>query len=251
MIINHIKTDPISKPGDINSFLDRYITTLNNGDIVAIASKVIGILEGCIIPIDSNNDKVDLIKKEAEYWLDDQLMIKKYNILLTIKRNALVASAGIDESNGFGNYILWPKDPDKTADSIWSYLRNKFSISDLGIIITDSRTTPLRWGVTAFAVSWSGFEPLYSYVDKPDIFGRPFKHEQTNVIDSLATVSAFICGEGNESTPIAIIHNAPRIKFLDRSPTEKERLKLHLELGDDIYSQLLLSVKWQKGGSNP
>jgi len=248
MEIIPVKTDPIIKSGSLNSFLDKYITDLSDFNIVVIASKVLGILEGRTIPIDENTDKSALIKNESEYWIEDSKLFSKYKILLTIKHNALVASAGIDESNGFGNYVLWPDHPDETADKIWTYLRNFRKFKKLGVIITDSRTTPLRWGVTAFALSWSGFEPLYSYVNKTDIFGRQFKHEQTNIIDSLATAAAYVMGEGNETCPIAIIKNAPRIKFLNRLLTPNERQKLNIKLDDDIYAPFLKSVKWQKGG---
>ena len=35
----------------------------------------------------------------------------RYHMTLTIKQGMLIPTAGIDESNGDGYYILWPRDP--------------------------------------------------------------------------------------------------------------------------------------------
>ena len=37
------------------------------------------------------------------------------HVVLAIKKHTLVPSAGIDESNANGHYILWPKNPEKEA----------------------------------------------------------------------------------------------------------------------------------------
>ena len=89
-------------------------------------------------------DKKDLVEQEAEYFLPPEE--NKYNITLTVKGGLLVPTAGIDESNGNGYYILWPEDPQKTANEVRQYLCKRFSIKKVGVVITDSKTTPLRWG---------------------------------------------------------------------------------------------------------
>jgi F420-0:gamma-glutamyl ligase len=185
--------------------------------------------------------------KEAEYFIDDPHM-SKYNILLTLKKGNLIASSGIDESNGNGSYVFWPKNPDYTANDIWDYVRRKKFIKELGVVITDSKTTPLRWGVTGLCVSWCGFKPLKNYTNTPDIFGRPFAFEQTSVIDSLAAIGTFAMGEGSEQTPLAIIRDAPHIEYMKRPPTQKERNELKISFKDDVWSPLTKSPLWKKGG---
>ena len=48
----------------------------------------------------------------------------------------------------------------------------RFSLKNVGVIITDSRTTPLRWGVTGFSIAYSGFEPLKNYIGTKDILEK-------------------------------------------------------------------------------
>lgn len=240
-----IKTHKI-RPFRQNLFeiLDKYLKTLKERSIVVITSKIVSICQGRVIKIEKA-DKKELIKKEAEYFLPAEE--NKYNITLTIKGNLLVPTAGIDESNGAGYFILWPKNPQKTANEARKYLRRRFSIKKIGVIITDSKTTPLRWGTTGAAIAHSGFAALNNYIGKPDIFGRKLKVTKANVLDALAASAVLVMGEGNEQTPLAVIEDIPFGKFQDRNPSKKELQDFHINMEDDLYGPLLKSVKWRKG----
>ncbi|MDR2416268.1 MAG: coenzyme F420-0:L-glutamate ligase [Candidatus Peribacteria bacterium] len=61
-------------------------------------------------------------------------------------------SAGIDESNANGYFILYPKDCLSFCKEVHQLLCKKFAIRNLGVIITDSTTRPLRWGVSGIAI---------------------------------------------------------------------------------------------------
>ena len=186
-----------------------------------------------------------MIEQEAEYYLPRSA--SKYDVSLTIKNNTLIATAGIDESNADGHYVLWPKDPQETANSIRGFLKTVRKVREVGVIITDSKTTPLRWGVTAIAIAYCGIEPLKDYIGKKDLFGRRFVFEKLNIIDSLATAAALEMGEGREQTPIAIIEDLKNVTFVDRNPSKEELDSLKIALEDDLYAPLLKSVKWKKG----
>lgn len=243
MKVTAIKTKPIVKGDKLFQILDKAITSLNDKSVVAVTSKIISICEGSLVKI-GEKVKDDLIKEEAEYYLPPD---EKYHFSLSIKNNILIPSAGIDESNGNGYYILWPRKPQGTANSIREYLVNKFGVPNIGVVIVDSKTTPLRWGVTGVAVAHSGFSALNDYIGKPDIFGRLFKVEKANIADALACSSVLIMGEGNEQTPIAVIEDIPFVNFQKRNPTKKEISELAIKIEDDLYSKLLTSVKWKKG----
>ena len=64
--------------------------------------------------------------------------------MLTMKNNILIPTAGIDESNGKGYYILWPKDPYQSAKKIYNFIKQEFKLNNFGIIISDSHCVPLR-----------------------------------------------------------------------------------------------------------
>jgi len=155
MIVTPIKTDKIL-PGRLTIFeiLDKAITELKEGSVVAVTSKVVSICEGRVVPIGSV-DKEKLIRQEADYYLPPTL--SKYGISFSITKNTLIPMAGIDESNGNGNYILWPADPQKTVNEVRQYLVKRFGLKKVGVVITDSSAMPLRYGTVGIVVSHSGF----------------------------------------------------------------------------------------------
>lgn len=187
-------------------------------------------------------DKDQLMYQEADFYIPRQK--RKHSIVLTIKYNTLIASAGIDESNGNGYYILWPDNPQQVANEVRRYLCARFSLKKVGVIITDSKTTPLRRGTTGFTLAHSGFNALNNYIGKPDIFGRKFTMTKANIADGLGAAAVLAMGEGSEQTPLAIITNIPHITFQQRDPTKKERKELTISFKEDLYAPLLTNTHW-------
>jgi putative folate metabolism gamma-glutamate ligase len=244
MHVAPIHTRPIIDKGDICAFLDEFLPPLKERSIIVITSKIVSILEGRTV--DKPADKKELVKQEAEYFIEESVW-KKYNLLITRKNDIMIANAGIDESNANGRFILWPKDPFFTCAVIWNHLRIRHDRKLLGVIITDSRLTPLRWGTLGIGLAWCGFEPLNDYRGTPDIFGEPLKVTQSSVLDGIAAAAVLVMGEGSEQTPLAIVTNIPFVRFTNHPPTEKERKKLQIAIEDDVYAPLLTSGKWEKG----
>lgn len=245
MIITAYKTHKIALGDTLEEVCSNYLPNLTEKSVVAISSKVVGICEGRMIKNDFIGKKELLAKQEAEYYLP--LAYNQYDFMITINHNMLVASAGIDESNSNGFLSLWPKNPQQSADEIREYLIKKFKIKHLGVVITDSKLTPLRWGVTGVALSHSGFRALNDYRGKPDIFGRPMQAAQANTADSLAVAAVAEMGEGAEQKPLAVITDAKFVHFQKRNPTQKELDGLKMELEEDVFASLLTAVDWKKG----
>jgi len=245
MIIKAIKIDPITPPSsDLKSIFDRYLPRMKNRSVLAITSKIVSICEGRTVKM-GTVEKRDLILKEADYFIPPEG--SKYGVTLTIKNNFLMPTAGIDESNGNGYYILLPKNPQASADKIRSYLKKRFSLELVGVIITDSVSTPLRWGTHGVAIAHSGFLALNDYIGKKDIFGREFKFSKANIADALAAAAVGVMGEGNEQTPMAIIEDIPFVTFQKRNPTRREREMLRIAIKDDLYFPLFKNAKWRRG----
>lgn len=250
MIVKAIKTHKITQEdADILKILDQYILDLKENSVLAITSKIISITEGSILKIENPQNeqiKEKLIEENSQYFLPKAS--SKYNISFTITNNILSASAGIDESNGNGFYILWPKNPQETVNKIREYLSGKFKLSNFGVIITDSKTTPLRWGVTGIALAHSGFLALKDYIGKPDLFDRPFVYEKLNIADSTASAAVLVMGEGSEQTPLAVLEDLENIDFQDRNPNNEEIEGLKININDDLFAPFLKNADWQKGG---
>lgn len=248
MIVTTYKTAKIGVEDNLNSILNHYLPVLQEKDIVVITSKIISICQKRVKKNDGSIDKHNLIHREAEYYIDPQKS-SRYDVTLTIKQGTLIASAGIDESNGDNYFILWPWDPHNEAQKIWENLKATYHLRNLGVIITDSRTTPLRWGTIGVGIAWCGFKPLHSYIGKPDIYGRKLRMTKASVLDGLAATAVVAMGEGNEQTPLAIIRDAGFVDFRNIPPTEKEIEALKINRKDDIYAPLINSSKWKRGGS--
>ncbi|HEX8931820.1 MAG TPA: coenzyme F420-0:L-glutamate ligase [Patescibacteria group bacterium] len=245
MNITAYKTHKIQANENLLEILDKYLPKLQEKSVVAIASKIVGICEGRVIKKESDKQKEQLIKQEAQYYLPQ----KRMEFLLTIHHHILVANAGIDESNSNGYLSFWPKNPQQSVNTIREYLAKKNKLKHLGIVITDSKVAPLRWGVTGYALAHSGFIALNSYIGKTDIFGKKMLAEQLNMADSLATAAVINTGEGNEQQPLAVITDIPALNFQSRNPTAEELNALIMNPKDDMYASLLTSVKWTKGST--
>ena len=246
MKVTPIKTRAVipNKDKDLFVVLDTYLPRLKERTIVAVTSKIVSICEGRTI-LNTGQDKLDLAKKEADLY--HVLPSRKYRMLLTIKNHRLGFTSGIDESNGKGVFILWPQDSQKSANQIRAHLAKKHGIRNVGVVITDTTSSPMLRGQRGQFLAHSGFAALNSCIGKPDIFGRKLKMTKAAVADTLGTAAVLLMGEGNEQTPLAVIEDVPFVKFQKRNPTKAELKELNMELKDDLYAPVLKAVRWHKG----
>ncbi|MBI2607643.1 MAG: coenzyme F420-0:L-glutamate ligase [Candidatus Doudnabacteria bacterium] len=227
-----VKTRKVLPPKDeIYDILDKL--KLKDGDIAVITSKILAIHQGRTVKIDTKVDKNKLIQSEAEYVALHPTN-SKHKFVFTIKHHTIIASAGIDESNAKGHYILWPKDTNKLLKQFWSYLKRKHGLKKLGLIATDSHITPLRRGISGISIGFFGFEPLKDYRKTPDIFGRKLKVTVANLVEPLAAMAVLLMGEGSEQTPIVIIRG-----FKTRFTNKATYRKTVMPLKDDLYYPIL------------
>ena len=126
-------------------------------------------------------------------------------------------------------------------------MSKRFSLTQVGVLITDSKTTPLRWGTTGICLGHSGFDALKNYIGTPDIFGRLLKVTKANMTDGLAAAAVAAMGEGDEQTPLAVISDIPFVHFDAGAPTAKDIEDLVIAPSEDLYAPLIQSAPWVKG----
>lgn len=247
MIIKPIKTKKLFPPrDDLFSAIRAHVKKVSERSVLAITSKVVSIHEARCVAISAISDKDSLIKTEANYYLPRNK--KMPWAMHTILHNILIPTAGIDESNANGFYILWPKDPKRSAKEIYKWTRKTYKVKDIGIVITDSHSIPLRRGVLGFALSHYGFAPLNDYRGKRDLFGRAFHISQTNVADGLASAAVVAMGEGAEQTPLALITDIPFVSFISKPKrSKKEFSSFEVPMKEDLYAPFFTRMKWRKG----
>lgn len=225
MEIQGIKTTIFKENESLLSFIKKNVSKLHDGDIVVITSKIIALSQG---RLDTLERKKIAIHKESKK------VIKTKWAYLTLMDDGWCINAGIDESNIKNKIVLLPLNPMDVAIKIRSELCKKFSIKKLGVLITDTKSLPLRKGSIGRTLGWAGFEAIKSYIGKKDLFGRKSRVTQSNVADALSGSAVIVMGEGNEQIPIAIIKKAP-VLFTSRNQRKE---KLAFPSDKDIFGEI-------------
>lgn len=227
MKILPVRTDIIRSEDSLFQILGSHLPRLREGDVLCVTSKILALCQGRTAP---------LSEKDACIVRESKRVLKTPWTSLTLTDDGWCANAGVDESNADGEIILLPKHPMKEALEIRRYLQKRFQLRRFGVVITDTRSVPLRVGTIGRAIGWSGFRPLKSYVGKKDLFGRKSRVTISNVADALSASAVLCMGEGSERTPMVIFRNAP-VDFVRRdSPS-----RLWMPEVDDMYRPIYLS----------
>jgi F420-0:gamma-glutamyl ligase len=228
MLVTPFRTRIFNEHESLESFIFEHLETLPERSVLVITSKIVALAEGRTADPQNESDRDSLIASEGT------VVAKTKYVTLTIKDNLYMANAGIDASNANGKYVLLPRDSYISAKFVRSACMEHYAIKELGVIISDSRTVPLRRGVTAVALGYAGIKGIKNYTGELDIFGRPFQFESTNVVDSLATASALVMGEGAEQQPLAVITDIPAVVFTDTI----DRTEAVIAPDDDMYQRM-------------
>jgi len=219
-----IRTQLIQPQSDIVNVIleavNRQNLKINNGDVLAISSKAVATVQNRLKRLSSVKPsgkareiakKHDLDPSFVEVVLQeaDEVYGGVARALLTLKDRVFVANAGVDQKNApEGCVALWPKNPHKSAENIRKELFEKAG-RRVGVLIIDSRVTPLRMGTTGIAIGIAGFEPVRDCRTQNDLYGKSISITRHALADDLASAAHLIMGESNERTPVVLIKNAP------------------------------------------
>lgn len=238
MQVRPIKTRVFKENEDLVAFIREHVKRLPERSVLVVTSKIVALAEGRTHERSDVRTKERLIRAESDFALPTKW------VWLTLKDGIMVASAGIDESNADGKFILLPKDSYRAASRLRTELMKVYKVKELAVIVPDSRTVPMRAGATGMAIGYAGMKGLRDYRGKKDIFGRTFKFERVGVADGLATAAMIAMGDGNEQQPLCVIEDAP-VEFAG----SVRRSELRIEPADDIYLPFLHKIprKWLDG----
>jgi len=224
---------------------------IRDGDCVAVSSKVVSIWEGRAVRIDDTDpsQRDTLARTEAHRCLDRELVPGRH-AFWTYTYGTLISGAGIDASNAQGHFLLWPKDPHQSATRLHEWFCESYGVEHIAVVITDSHSTLLRRGALGFALAWAGFNPLIDHRGSPDLFGRAFVSEHTNLADALAAAAVLAMGETDECTPLAVLRGVPSLaQQIGRDPRHDPPYVVPME--QDVFAPFLTNAPWQKGGASP
>ena len=224
MIVYPIRSN-LAKPGDaipelFSKALARNGIRVESKDIVAVSSKIVGISENRTRSLDSVKPgsrartlarKHSLTPPFAQAVIDeaDRVIGGVKGALLTVKNGDAVANAGIDRKNApEGAVVIWPRNADLSAVKIRQSIRRR-SGKNVGVVIVDSRVSPMRLGTTGFAIGCAGFEPVEDLRGGLDLFGRRIEITFRAIADGVAASAQLVMGEASDQIPFAIVRDAP------------------------------------------
>jgi coenzyme F420-0:L-glutamate ligase/coenzyme F420-1:gamma-L-glutamate ligase len=223
---------PLVQPGDdlpaiVLAALQRTAISLQDGDILVFAQKIISKSEGRLVnlvgitpspraaglaaQIDKDPRLIELILRES----NAVLRTRPGTIIVEHRRGFICANAGIDHSNVAGEGIsgeewvlLLPEDPDASADRLRAELEATSGVK-LGVLVIDSHGRAWRLGTVGVAIGVSGLPALVDLRGKADLFGYNLRITQVGVADELAAAASLVMGQASEGTPVIHVRGFP------------------------------------------
>jgi len=195
--------------------------SLQEGDVLAIAQKIVSKAEGRMIRLSdiAPNSRTEEIAVQAEkdprlveLILQESKEISRLRPGLLIVRHRLgfiCANAGIDRSNVVQldddeTVLLLPDDPDASAARIRQVIMDQLGIG-VGIIITDSHGRPFRLGTVGVAIGVAGLPALRDRRGEPDLYGYVLQHTDVGFGDEIAAAAGLLMGQAAEGLPVVLI----------------------------------------------
>src|SRR2546428_10951248 len=188
----------------------------HNGDIIAVASKVVAIVEGNMVRLSGVRPSTKARVLARRYGMDPEFVQVVLNesdkvysgvrgALLTLKDGDAVANAGADQKNAPHGYaVLWPRDSDKASRRLCAQMERRYG-KKLGILIVDSRVTPLRLGTIGLALGCAGFAPVRDLRGSVDLHDRRARETVPTVAGGVGGGAHVAIGGVNRETPLFLV----------------------------------------------
>jgi len=198
---------------------------VEDGDILAVTSKIVSKVEGRIVAARNREDAItaETMRLVAQRPHPDGAGTTR---IVENRQGLVMAAAGVDSSNApDGHVLLLPEHPDRSARELVAALRARFGIR-IGAILTDTLGRPWREGQTDAAIGAAGVVVLNDLAGTLDANGSILAVTAPAVADELAAAADLVKGKA-AARPVAIIRglghlvtglDAPGARALIRSP---------------------------------
>jgi coenzyme F420-0:L-glutamate ligase/coenzyme F420-1:gamma-L-glutamate ligase len=219
--VNELRVIPVVgipevREGDDLAGLIVAAAELADGDVVAVAQKVVSKAEGRVVrlaDLEPGARARELAGEEddprhVEAILGEAVRIVRARgplVIAETRHGFVCASAGVDASNapGEGTLVLLPLDPDASAARLRERLRELTGRS-VGVLVTDSFGRPWRQGTTDVAIGAAGVPVLLDLRGQRDAGGYELRSTQIAVADEIAGAAELVLGK-TRGVPVAIV----------------------------------------------
>ncbi len=196
--------------------------TLQAGDILVIAQKIVSKAEGHLVRLadvvpDAEAERVaEIVGKDARHVqvvLSDsceQIRVRRGLLVVEQKSGWICANAGVDRSNvqtganGDEYLALLPADADASAEQLRQELATLTGIAPV-VIINDSHGRPWRSGTVGVCIGCAGLPPIWDQRGLHDLFGYELQSSEECIADELAAAASLMMGQSNEGQPVVVI----------------------------------------------
>lgn len=195
--------------------------TLADGDVLAIAQKIVSKAEGRLVRLADVQPSARAVEVAAQTDKDPrvvELILQESEEISRMRRGVLIvrhrlgftsANAGIDRSNvaqdgADETVLLLPHDPDASAAQLREAIEAKLGVQ-VGVVITDSHGRPFRMGTVGVAIGVAGIPALWDRRGEPDLYGYPLQHTDISVADEIAAAAGLLMGQAAEGMPVVLV----------------------------------------------
>jgi coenzyme F420-0:L-glutamate ligase / coenzyme F420-1:gamma-L-glutamate ligase len=222
---------PEIAPGaDLAAIVAERRSDLRDGDVLAVAHKVVSKAEGCLRRLSEVEPsprafvlgrQLDKDPRHVQVVLDEStdVLRAERGVLITVTHHGFVcANAGVDASNvpGEDTVLTLPRDPDRSARTLRARLRELTGASP-AILITDSFGRAWRHGQCDVTVGCAGIAVLEDWRGRHDAHGRELRATWIAIADELAA-AADLARSKDARQPVIVIRGAEQHVTIDDGP---------------------------------
>jgi coenzyme F420-0:L-glutamate ligase / coenzyme F420-1:gamma-L-glutamate ligase len=218
--------------------------SLHDGQVVAIAHKVISKAEGAVVALADVTPGARARELAAEQGKDArtvQVVLDQSAEILRASGGVLIsrthhgfvcANAGVDASNAARSetLIFLPRDPDASARQLRARLRDLSGVSP-AVLITDSFGRAWRHGQCDVAIGCAGIAPLEDWRGRTDSVGLELRATWLAVGDA-AAATADLARAKDSREPVVLIEGLERFVTAEDGPGAAALLR---PLEEDLF----------------
>jgi coenzyme F420-0:L-glutamate ligase/coenzyme F420-1:gamma-L-glutamate ligase len=202
--------------GDDLGALIAGVAELEDGDVVAIAHKIVSKAEGRVVSLDGvepseqarelagrdgDARRLEVVLREASRIVRSRPPL----VVAETPHGFVCASAGVDASNApeRDSVVLLPEDPDASAARLRADLEERTG-RRLGVVVTDTFGRPWRLGIANVAIGAAGIEVLRDLRGVHDPAGYELSATVIALADEIAAAAELVMGK-IERVPVAVV----------------------------------------------
>jgi coenzyme F420-0:L-glutamate ligase/coenzyme F420-1:gamma-L-glutamate ligase len=196
--------------------------SLRDGQIVALAHKVVSKAEGSVVALADVNPSPRALELAAAQSKDAravQVVLDQSAELVRAERDVLIcrthhgyvcANAGVDASNASNadTLVVLPRDPDASARRLRARL-HELTGATVAVLITDSFGRAWRHGQCDVAIGCAGMTPLEDWRGRADAAGLQLRATWLAVADA-AAATADLARAKDSREPVVLIDGLER-----------------------------------------